>query len=176
MALCVYLGGNNCSCLFQALAATVDPMTLLKSLTSVPGPGDLGGEVMSCLTTNNCSCLFQALAATVDPMTLLKSLTSVPGPGGECFPWYMLPWRSHNFMSVPDLGSEVMSQKTSKLFLGGRQPLSYLMSRKKKLFITHDNDHDFLGEYQRKPRNQLRYYFAEYTRLIVDIVVVNSDL
>ncbi|RGB23077.1 hypothetical protein C1646_729268, partial [Rhizophagus diaphanus] len=92
---------NNCSCLFQALAATVVPMTLLKSLTSVPGPGgecfpwymllwrshnfmsvpDLGGEVMSCLTTNNCSCLFQALAATVDPMTLLKSLTSVPGPG-----------------------------------------------------------------------------------------------
>ncbi|CAG8468862.1 6681_t:CDS:2, partial [Scutellospora calospora] len=38
---------NNCSCLFQALAATVDPMTLRKLFMSVPGLGGLGGEVMS---------------------------------------------------------------------------------------------------------------------------------
>jgi hypothetical protein len=69
-------------------------------------------------------------------MTLLKSLTSVSNPGGEYFPWYMLPWKSHNFIFVLNLGSEVMSQKISKLFLSGCQLLSYFMSRKKNIYHT----------------------------------------
>ena len=90
---------------------------------------DLGGGTMSRLATNNCLCLIQTLAATVDPMTLLKLLMSDPDLGGECFPWYTLPWRRHNFMSDPDLGGEVMSQRVSKLSLGGCQPLfNYLFS------------------------------------------------
>jgi len=102
------LGGENFPCLPRRCHSFMsDPV--------------LGGEVMSCLITNSCSCLIQSLAATVDSMTLPKFLVSDPVLGGENFP--CLPRRCHSFMSDPVLGGEIMSQRVSKLFLGGYQPL-----------------------------------------------------
>ncbi|CAG8635712.1 1871_t:CDS:2 [Funneliformis caledonium] len=76
------LTANNFRVCSSQLAATVDPLTLLKlthvcssQLAETPSfmsVQSIGGEVMSCLTANNFRVCSSQLAATVDPLTLLK--------------------------------------------------------------------------------------------------------